>query len=309
MDPQLGNQLCYSSAMTLESILREIEPVTVDGTLREASKEADYFRLAFDLMRETAQYVTLFASINYGTKSNWNIEQAIIGGHFVRLYKLSRSLLDQINERREDVVWVILRLCAECIINVRFLLLNNNEATLTSYLHYSLQYEKEQLSKIDANVAARGGNELPIERRMRRSILRAFERSGVTVESLPNKRIRNWANKNLFEKATDVGLGEAYFAMISGPSRNVHGGWRDLLEHHLEFDRPGEFRPKLEFSNSTRPQALFAYSDMIVETLQQYVRFLGAEELEPLRPRLKNLRRRIIVGDRLHERFLQGVKS
>jgi hypothetical protein len=295
--------------MTLESILREIQPVSVDGRLPEASRESDYFRLAFDLMRETAQYVTLFASINYGTKANWNVQQAIVGGHFVRLYKLSRSLLDQINERREEVVWVILRLCAECIINVRFLLRNDNEETLQSYLHYSLQYEKEQLSKIDANIAARGGSELPIEKRMRRSILRAFERSGVTVDSLPNRRIRNWANKNLFEKATDVGLGEAYFAMISGPSRNVHGGWRDLLEHHLEFDKPGEFRPKLEFSNSTRPQALFAYSAMIVETLQQYVNFLIADELEPVTQRLKSLRRRIIVADRLHERFLQRRES
>jgi hypothetical protein len=97
--------------------------------------------------------------------------------------------------------------------------------------------------------------------------------------------------------------------MISGPSRNVHGGWRDLLEHHLEFDKPGEFRPKLEFSNSTRPQALFAYSAMIVETLQQYVNFLIADELEPVTQRLKNLRRRIIVADRLHERFLQRRES
>ena len=135
--------------------------------------------------------------------------------------------------------------------------------------------------------------------------MRAFERSQVTIDSLPEKRIRDWAGKNLFQKAESLGLDQAYFAIIGGPSRNVHGGWRDLLEHHLKSDVDGEFTPDLAFSELRRPQPLFAMASITVPALDMYVRFLGAPELERVRPLLAELHRRIRLADNLHEEYLQ----
>lgn len=295
--------------MDLESILKEIEPTSFNiGQLRSTSREADFFRLAFDLTRETGQWATLLASVNFSNKPDWNLEQAIIGGHLVRLSKLTRSLLENINQRREELIWVVLRLCAECVINLRFLLVNANAKTFRSYLLHSLQYDAELLKKIDENIANRGGMEQPIEKRMRRSILRAFEKSQMRLESVPKKRIQNWADMNLFEKAKSVGLEKAYFAIIGGPSRNVHGGWRDLLEHHLQVTPAGAFRPKIDFSELVRPQPLFAYSSIILEALIGYVGFVGSGELNELIPRLRTLRGKVLVADRLHERYLQRTR-
>ncbi len=292
--------------MSLDSILQSIEAVDVNETqMRGFDRESLFFRVAFDLLRETCQWVCLFASVNFGVKAQWNVRQAILGGHLVRLFKLTRSFLDNINERRGELIWVVLRLSAECVINFRYILANSSDDTFSSYLHHALQYERDLLNRIDRNVKARGGGVLPIEERMRKSIMRAFEKSGVTVDSLPHKRMRHWAGKDLFQKAKSLGLDQAYFAIIGGPSRNVHGGWRDLLEHHLNCEAPGEFTPDLEFSELRRPQPLFAIAALIAPALDEYVQFLGAAELNRVRPLLSDLHRRIVLADSLHEEYLQ----
>jgi hypothetical protein len=292
--------------MSLESILQSIEPVIVnESEMRSCDREAPFFRLAFDLMRETSQWVCLFASVNYSVAPTWNVRQAILGGHFVRLFKLNRLLLDNVNERRGELIWVLLRAAAECVINVRYILANPSDETFSSYLQHSLQYERDLLRRIEKNIEARGGAPLPIEERMRRSIIRTFDRSQLSVDSLPKKRIRDWAGKNLFQKAESLGLDQAYFAIIGGPSRNVHGGWRDLLEHHLRCEVDGQFTPDLEFSALRRPQPLFAIASMTVPALDEYSQFLGAPELERVRPLLLDLHRRIAVADELHEEYLE----
>lgn len=292
--------------MSLDSILASIDAVVVDeAELRSVDREAPFFRAAFDLVRETTQFVCLFASVNYSVTPTWNVRQAILGGHLVRLFKLSRSLLDNVNEKRGELIWVLLRLSAECVINFSYFLANPSDETYTSYLHHSLQYERDLLRKIQTNIAARGDASWPIEERMRTSIMRAFERSQVTIDSLPEKRIRDWAGKNLFQKAESLGLEQAYFAIIGGPSRNIHGGWRDLLEHHLTSEVDGQFRPNLEFSELRRPQPLFAMASMVVPALDEYVRFLAAPKLDRVRPLLADLHRRIRLADSLHEEYLQ----
>jgi hypothetical protein len=140
---------------------------------------------------------------------------------------------------------------------------------------------------------------------MLHSIERTFANSQVQIDSLPAKRIRDWGGKNLFQKAEAVGLENAYFAIFGGPSRNVHGGWRDLLEHHLHCEAPGEFTPQLEFSRIRRPQPLFATAFIIVPGLVEYIDHLGAPELKALRTRLEDLAERIRRADDCHERSLQ----
>lgn len=292
--------------MSLNSLLQSIDPVVVnESELRSSDEEAPFFRLAFDLLRETSQWACVLASVNYGIRPTWDIRQAILGGHLVRLFKLNRSLLDNVNDKRGELIWVVLRLSAECVINFSYILANPSDETFLSYLQHSLQHERDLLTRIEKNIEVRGGVSLPIEARMRKSIMRAFEKSQIAVDSLPQKRIRDWAGKNLFQKAESLGLDQAYFAIVGGPSRNVHGGWRDLLEHHLHSAIDGQFTPDLEFSELRRPQPLFAIASIAVPALDRYVRFLGAPELERVRPPLADLHGRIRLGDRLHEEYLQ----
>lgn len=138
---------------------------------------------------------------------------------------------------------------------------------------------------------------------MLRSIKRTFSNSLLSESALPRKKIRNWGDKNLFEKAEAVGLSHAYSAVFGGPSRNVHGGWQDMLEHHLECLAPGEFKPKLEFTRP-RPQAVYALTGLIADTLHDYANFLAHPVVDPIVERLKYLHSRNLRASQLHEAFL-----
>ena len=149
---------------------------------------------------------------------------------------------------------------------------------------------------------------LPVERRMLESIERAFTNSLVIPEDLPSKRIRNWGSTNQFEKADAVGLGTAYLGIFSGPSRMVHGGWQDLLSHHLNVEAPGQFTARLDF---TPPQAqvIYALSHLWLEGLQQYVAHLDHPDLSGVHQRLRDLSERNSRASSLHEDFLSRDKK
>lgn len=295
--------------MSLDSTLSAIEKTRVDeAELGSFTRESQHFNVAFNLFREAASYVCVLANVAVGPTQAWNVEQAVLGGHLVRMFKLMRFAMEESIEHREEMLSVLIRLLVECVINLRYLIRNSSHELTRSYLAYSLQHEKELACLIRSNINARAGETLPIEERMLRSIAKTFENSLVTEEELPVKKIRNWGDKNLFEKAKDVGLGDAYLAIFGGPSRNVHGGWQDLLHYHLECDSPGVFRPNLEFKQP-RPQAIYSLTHLIAETLMGYVELLDHPNLRPVFDGLANLDERNYAASDAHEAYLVAKKA
>ncbi|MBL8498531.1 hypothetical protein ABF87_03580 [Nitrosomonas sp. JL21] len=295
--------------MSLESTLAAIEKTRIEWTdLASFTRESKHFEVAFNLFREAASYVCVLANICVGPIQAWNVEQAVLGGNLVRMFKLMRFAMEESIEHREEMLSVLVRLLAECVINLRFLVRNSSPELIRSYLLYSLQHEKELAALIKSNIDARAGEVLPIEERMLRSIARTFENSLLKEEELPAKKIRNWGEKNLFEKAKDIGLGDAYLAIFGGPSRNVHGGWQDLLQYHLECESPGIFRPRLEFKNP-RPQAIYSLTHLIAETLMEYVELLNHPSLDPVFDVLEDLKERNYAASQAHEGYLVAKMS
>lgn len=204
--------------MSLESTLADIEKTRIEGTeLASFARESQHFEVAFNLFREAASYVCVLANVTIGPIQVWNVEQAVLGGHLVRMFKLMRFAMEESIEHREEMLSVLVRLLAECVINLRFLVRNYSPELIRSYLVYSLQHEKELATFIKSNIHARAGETLPIEERMLSSIARTFENSLLREEELPTKKIRNWGEKNLFEKAKDIGLGEALLGNLWRP--------------------------------------------------------------------------------------------
>lgn len=290
--------------MSLEPILASIEQVDVDeAQVREFSREAQHFELGFNLLREGAQYVTVAGCVSVGEVPSWSVAEAVLGGHLVRMHKLLRFFLEEAIQNRAELIWVITRLLTECIINTRYLVKLGSPEVINSYIHQSLQHERELRAAILANIETRGGQRLPVEERMLASIDRTFARSQMTIEEVPTKRIRNWAGKNLFEKAQAVGLDQAYISIFGGPSRNIHGGWHDLLQHHLDWEDSGQFSPRFEYSRP-RPHLPLVLSVLIPQAIADYARALDHPDLEPLLARLTNLETRARVANELHELFL-----
>jgi hypothetical protein len=287
----------------------EIQSTAVDPpTVRAFASERKHLELAGDLTRETAQWLAVLSGIHTNPGLEWDTRQAVVAGHVVRLFKLFRVLLQQVIEEREEMHWVTVRLIMETIINLSFLLTDPSADRIRSFILYSLRHEHRLRSLIQAKIAARGGEALPIELRMLRSIERMRANSAITWEEVAEYRERDWGSKNILERSKEVGLDEAYLMIIGGPSRNIHGNWSDFLQHHLEVVRPGRFRAKVK-DTAVRPQTLLTVSLLTVPALIEYLLFLNAAGTERYHELLENLEGRIALANDLHEAFVTSRSS
>lgn len=282
----------------------EVQRTIVDREIIAGfTSEWDHMAVAVDLLREVASYVCISACI-MGSQPSWSRDQAIIGGHAVRLFKLLSALLDQVCQRRRETADILLRLVFETSVNARFLIQEWSAELADSYVRTSLRHERKLRDTIEANVSARNGEVLPIEDRMLRSIDRTAVLSGVPLDTVDLKQKAPWGGKHVAQKAKEVGWLNAYDAVFGGMSHNVHGSWQDLLSHHLEADQAGRFVPELDWTRP-RPQPLLTTSFLVVQVVAEVANFLGGKiALDQLDPYLADLNQRIDEANSLHESYL-----
>jgi len=224
----------------------------------------------------------------------------------VRLFKILSAFLDQTAQKRRETGEILARLVFETIVNVRFLIKNFRPEVIDSYVHHALQHERRLRDKILSNIESRGGEVLPIEKRMLDSIDRTARIAAVSLEAIDPDERSPWGKKNIYEKAKEIGLGEAYMAMFGGLSHNVHGSWFDIYQHHVTVDEAddGKFSPSLEW-DVPRPQLLTALGHLTLEANLDVVGFLGGQEaMDSVREKLLDLSRRLSQVDQAHETYL-----
>lgn len=286
--------------MTFSSNAPAVKSVEVDpSVVRGFKSEHEYIGLGVDLLIEAGSYVCIAGNI-VPPAGKWNRHEAVLVGHLVRLYKLISALLDQTCQHRRETSFIFARLAVECIVNSMFLIKNDRPEVVQSYIEHSMRHEKRLRDRIRANIAARGGEVWPIEKRMLASIERSAKESGVDLDRIDPPK--NWAGKNLFEKAQDVGLEEAYLGAFAGPSHSVHGNWQDLLEYHLEAEDDG-FSPDFEW-HAPRPQSLTTVAHLTVITLREFFSEIIGPAGNAVAEKLPDLYERIQRLAHLHEEFL-----
>jgi hypothetical protein len=193
--------------------------------------------------------------------------------------------------------------------NIRFLIKFGNAATYDSYVRYSLKQEKRLYERISKEIEGRRGEKLPIEERMLGSIDKAVKASGLSIEDLSPSRPKDWADKNLYERADAVGLGGTYVGTFGGPSSSIHGNWMDLLEFQLESHHDeGNFSPDFEWHNP-RPQIGQTVAFLAVEATREYFAYVREGPIEFMEVRFADLSNRIREAARAHEAFLNRLKG
>ena len=273
------------------------------------SSEDDFNGLSVEILIEVGSYIVVAANLLSADTRRWNRDQAILGGHLVRLYKLISALLDQICQRRREITFIVSRLAFECIVNLRFLLAKTDRSNFDSYVRYSLRQERRLFEVIHKHIEERNGEILPVEDRMLRSIDRTMKASGVSISDLSKSQPKNWAEKNLHEKAEEVGLGKAYLGVFGGPSASVHGNWMDLLEFHLETHEDDEsFSPNLRWRNP-RPQIAQTVALLATDVVREYFVHVFGEPIDALEDRFDNLSNRILQAMESHEAFLIATNA
>lgn len=288
--------------------LPDIKRVEVSAEdLARFTDEQDFTGLSVELMIEQGSWTCVAASLLPGDTRKWNRDQAILGGLLVRSYKLASALLDQTCQHRRETTFVLGRLAIECMINIQYLVHIDSKEVYQAYVMDSLRHEKKLIDRIESNIASRSGLILPIEERMLGSIKKAFEKSGVAPSEVTKQAAKAWKDVDLYQRASAVGLGDAYLGLFGGPSHNVHGSWQDLIEYHLHHDGEG-FTPELEW-HRPRPQVLFTLARIGVETLVAYLRHFAGEDAEAVVSELHDLWDRIELANRGHEAFLSARQT
>jgi Family of unknown function (DUF5677) len=160
------------------------------------------------------------------------------------------------------------------------------------------------MDKIEENISKRSGIALPIEDRMIKSIKRLAESSGVSLDSKPINK-RNWADRDLYQKAEAIGWGEVYLGIFGGMSTAVHGNWGDIAAHHLErFDGSGFYKPCLDWS-VPRPQGPLSLVKIAASVCHEMFRYFGGEAAQDyFSEKLGDLVDRAELVTQIHEAFL-----
>lgn len=278
----------------------------VADDIRKYKTEGQFTGLAVELLKEAAITITI-ATCAYGADESgkprkWTRNEAVLNGLAIRMTKLMHGILDQTCQKRREIVEILFRCLSETVINLKYLIKNSSNEIFDEYIGYSLREEKRLLKKIEENIAKRG-KELPIEKRMLRSIAASFNDSGVKPEQVDETDRDPWG-KSIFERAKQVGLKDAYQGLISMASHAVHGNWQDLISHHLEIKEDG-FLPETRWT-SPKPQPLFVAALITLDACEDYVSYLFPEsdDKTKMRKSLADCKARAIEADCLHEDFL-----
>lgn len=257
-----------------------LEKTKVDlGELEKFQYREQYVSLGVELLKEGCRITTLLAFThpldNLNKARKWTRDEAVSSGLMVRLTKLQLGIIDATERQRMEIAHILFRCLAETVINLRYLLIKGkkSENIYKEYIEHSLEEEQRLLDVINSNVQSRG-EELPIEKQMRESILRSFKDSGFTLNNTKRTRQKGWSG-TLFDRASAIGMKDAYLGIFGLPSHVVHGSWQDLLMYHIDDDGEG-FSPRGGWA-APQPEIVLATALLSCDACEEYIDMLLAQ--------------------------------
>jgi len=288
-------------------------PFQIDPAAIAACTTADDFTsLSFELYKEVGKMATVSANCYIGTAGDPHVmprNQAICAGLLIRIAKFMIAIvvLTATQESRE-VAMALMRCIMDTVVTIRFLILRNDPVLYDEFVRRGLSPEGELFDIVQRNIAARGGEILPIERRLLKTINSLVEASGLTIADVPRKH-RDWGG-SLRNRLIALGIKDTYVGSQRMPSHAIHGTWVDLLTQHLEQTETG-FRLKNDFSRIDS-RVLFPQSMAVLQAASEYLTgFFSTRlgDLEQLFQRVDSLADRIETVSKAYETWIQTQRE
>jgi Family of unknown function (DUF5677) len=238
-------------------------------------------------------------------KGGWARNQAACVGLMIRISKFMLVVTQlSATKNRAEVVHALNRSILESSTNLEFLAAKNDDQCFTQFVTFSLGPERELYDLIQKRIAARGGEVLPIEKRMLESIDRVCSASGMKIEELKQK-YGDWGG-GVRERLKTLDKEELYVGVQRIPSHAVHGTWVDLIMNHLDYDaKKGVYTPSLDFgvvdARLLGPIAIFVM-DATKVYLERF--FAQVPESKVFFERIEDLSNRIFEVDAAHENLV-----
>lgn len=272
-------------------------PVEVTEEMLEACRTDDQFgSLVYELYKEAGGLVCISSAVHFGDTADaikLNRNQAICAGLLVRItkYMVSAVKLSADTEHGETVQ-ALNRCIIESAVNLRYLLLKDDDEVYDKFVKNGLVAERELYDTIQENVTARGGEQLTIEQGMLNSIKDTCDQSGLTVGEI-NSKAGRWGG-SFRDKPTALGYDwPAYTVLERIPSHAIHGDWVDLVKNHL-LPKGDGFEPNYD-RLTTDGELLSPVGIFVVEAARAYLdKYFDLPDAETLHKRLESVQERLL---------------
>jgi uncharacterized protein DUF5677 len=239
---------------------------------RNFESEADFMRFLVEAMGRALYLLRVGVSLAPNDRINergYLKRHAVIVGHMVRLVKLFDGFYLHTAKRQLEVAGVMQRLIAETEVRLAYLLTKANSHSYKSYVMASYRADRESLVDLEAKAKVR--KLIPIEKRIRGSILKHIRRDGISRKRLLQNKTWEIDGKNFRALLNELGRGSEYSYLFGNSSRWVHGTWQKLYHYHLK-KVGSRFLPRLDFGDpDTRTAA--PITAVCLDTLLLYFRW------------------------------------
>jgi hypothetical protein len=285
----------------------DVRPIYECKTLQESGG------IAFELYKEATRVVAFAAHLLdevSADRGGFTRNQAICAGLMVKISKFMLAVVQlSTGDDRGEVVQALSRIIFESAISLEFLARSQDEKYFDQFVDFSLGPERELYDQIQANVAARNGEVLPIEKRLLGFISNICAASDVRIEDVEKKH-RNWG-ENVRERLKALGKESLYATVYRMPSHAVHGTWPDLFTGHLIYDDQTKlFRPEAKWTR-VGSRLLSPIAVLALEALDPYLEkfFPPSNERDVLQERIRDLHSRLQEADEADEKLKVALRE
>ncbi len=227
--------------------------------------------------------------------------EAIIVGHMVRITKLYEGILMHICSHHQELAHIFFRLILETAIRMEYLITSESpKKSFQSFILTSYRPEKEMLQDLDNNAKQRPL--IPIQKRMRRSIISWLREDGITQKELLKNKNWNLDGKNFREIMKTFNIDSVYPYGFGIASHCVHGDWLDIAYHHLEKD--GRYYTPDLFFTEPDPRSACPVTHVCLDSLLKYLKWNKSDPDNIISPVVEKLHELNLALDAAHENTL-----
>ncbi|MFC1794012.1 DUF5677 domain-containing protein [Planctomycetota bacterium] len=284
----------------LSSIEKWFAEAPVPSTLKD---DNDFMNIIVETMSRALYLLRVGVSLapnEEKTERGFTKHHAIIVGHMIRLTKLYDGFCLHVSKRQLEHAGIFMRLIHETEIRINYFIKGNKRKALKSYILTS--YRSERQSLIDLEEKAKKRPLLPIEKRIKNSIMTCLRKDHISFKKL--RAVKNWKidGKDTREMLRSLGREWQYSYAFGGASRWIHGGWLELSKYHLK--RKGRYYlPRLEYGNPD-PRIAGPMTFMCLETLIRFLKWSMADPDKYLENITLKMMRYLQSIDEEHEKRL-----
>lgn len=214
-----------------------LPPISIDwDAIERASERWPFDRLGWELIARAGQVgervIDATGVDDKEGRRGLTLDEAVIGGLFVRMTKLVRGLFDASQSDEYEVPQVVARCVVETAVNIRWLLKEDDAEEYRRFRADSFVTWRKLLSRLEPT-----GDEVldGTSERVRRNVEGELKAAGLTWEDVP-KSSGSWGRGSFRQRLAELGLEDLYDSLFATHSYYVHGSWHELRTFHLKTE-------------------------------------------------------------------------